>query len=90
MSLAVSLQSSLQLFVGQGKYDQAKACARYHIVLVTLMSVVIGGCLLLFRGAIMSLFGVSQTGRADFPLYTPKTRDFGIFVIRREDNANFF
>lgn len=33
---------------------------------------------------------ITQTGRADFPLYTPKTRDFGIFVIRREDNANFF
>ena len=52
-------------YVGQGKYEHAKACARYHIVLVTLMSVVIGGCLLLFRGAIMSLFGVSDAVRAD-------------------------
>jgi len=52
-------------FVGQGKYDQAKACARYHIVLVTAMSVVIGGSLFFLKGPIMSLFGVSETVRAD-------------------------
>lgn len=27
-----------------------------------------------------------ETGRADYPLYTPKKRGFGIFVIGREDN----
>ena len=52
-------------FVGQGKYDQAKACARYHIVLVTAMSVVIGGLLFCFRDTIMSLFGVSDVVRAN-------------------------
>jgi len=52
-------------YVGQGRYDQAKACARYHIVLVTTMSAVIGGALILGRGAIMSLFGVSDAVRAD-------------------------
>ena len=52
-------------FVGQGKYDQAKACARYHIGLVTVMSVIIGGGLILLRGPIMSLFGVSDAVRAD-------------------------
>ena len=27
---------------------------------------------------------VTETGRSDFPLYTPKTRTFGIFTIRRD------
>lgn len=52
-------------FVGQGKYDQAKACARYHIMLVTAMSVVIGASLFFLKGPIMSLFGVSETVRTD-------------------------
>ena len=52
-------------YVGQGKYEHAKACARYHIVLVTAMSVVIGAALIIGREAIMSLFGVSETVRAD-------------------------
>ena len=51
-------------YVGQGKYDHAKACARYHIVLATLFSLVIGGSLFFLRGPIMSLFGVSETVRA--------------------------
>ena len=51
-------------YVGQGKYDHAKACARYHIALVTAMSLVIGGSLFFLRGPIMSLFGVSETVRA--------------------------
>jgi len=29
---------------------------------------------------------VTETGRADFPLYTPKKRTFGIFTIRRREN----
>lgn len=28
---------------------------------------------------------VQETGRADFPLYTPKQRRFGIFTIRKKD-----
>jgi len=52
-------------FVGQGKYDHAKACARYHIKLVTVMSVIIGGALFFLKEPIMSLFGVSETVRAD-------------------------
>jgi len=30
---------------------------------------------------------VQETGRADFPLYTPKTRRFTVFVIPRAENA---
>ncbi len=52
-------------FVGQGKYEHAKACARYHIKLVTLMSVIIGSTLFFLKEPIMSLFGVSETVRAD-------------------------
>ena len=52
-------------YVGQGKYDHAKACARYHIAVVTVMSVVIGASLFFLRGPIMSLFGVSETVRID-------------------------
>lgn len=52
-------------YVGQGKYEHAKACARYHILLVTTMSVIIGGSLFFLKGPIMSLFGVSEAVRAD-------------------------
>lgn len=52
-------------FVGKGEYEKAKACARYHIALVTAMSVIIGGSLFLLKGPIMSLFGVSEAVRAD-------------------------
>ena len=51
-------------YVGQGKYEHAKACARYHIVLATLFSLVIGGSLFFLREPIMSLFGVSETVHA--------------------------
>ena len=29
---------------------------------------------------------VQETGREDFPYYTPKTRSFGLFVIPRAEN----
>jgi Na+-driven multidrug efflux pump len=52
-------------YVGQGRYDQAKACARYHIVVVTVMSAIIGASIFFLKEPIMSLFGVSDTVRAD-------------------------
>ena len=52
-------------YIGQGKFDLAKACARYHIVLTTAISLVIGGSLFFLKGPIMSLFGVSESVRAD-------------------------
>lgn len=52
-------------YIGQGKFDLAKACARYHIVLTTAISLVIGGSLFFLKGPIMSLFGVSASVRAD-------------------------
>lgn len=52
-------------YVGRGEYEHAKACARYHIKLVTVMSVIIGGSLFLLKGPIMSLFGVSEAVRQD-------------------------
>ena len=52
-------------YVGQGKYEVAKACARYHIILATAMSVIVGGSLFFLKEPIMSLFGVSETVRAD-------------------------
>lgn len=52
-------------YVGKGEYDKAKACARYHIGLVTAMSVVIGISLFILKEPIMSLFGVSEIVRAD-------------------------
>ena len=29
---------------------------------------------------------IEETGREDFPFYTPKTRSFGLFVIPRAGN----
>ena len=52
-------------YVGQGRYDAAKACAKYHIIVVTVMSAVIGASLFILKEPIMSLFGVSETVRAD-------------------------
>jgi len=52
-------------YVGQGKYEHAKACARYHITLTTILSLIIGGSLFFLKGPIMSLFGVSDVVRAD-------------------------
>ena len=52
-------------FVGQGKYEHAKACALYHIKLVTVMSVLIGVALFFLKEEIMSLFGVSEVVRVD-------------------------
>lgn len=52
-------------YVGQGRYDAAKACAKYHIIVVTVMSAVIGASLFVLKEPIMSLFGVSETVRAD-------------------------
>ena len=31
---------------------------------------------------------IQETGRADFPYYTPKTRSYGLFVIPRAENAH--
>ena len=52
-------------YVGQGRYDAAKACAKYHITVVTVMSAIIGASLFVLKEPIMSLFGVSETVRAD-------------------------
>lgn len=52
-------------YVGQGKYDAAKACARYHIALTTVISVIIGGSLFFLKEPIMALFGVSDIVRGD-------------------------
>ena len=32
---------------------------------------------------------IVETGREDFPFYTPKKRRFGIFIIGRDDNEEF-
>lgn len=52
-------------YVGQGRFDTAKACARYHILVVTVMSVVVGASLFGLKEPIMSLFGVSDAVRSD-------------------------
>jgi len=52
-------------FIGRGESARARDCARRHLLLCTLFSVVIGGGVLLLRGRILSLFGVSQAVSAN-------------------------
>ena len=51
-------------YVGRGDLETAKACGRYHLGLTVILSLCIGAFVLTMRGAIMSLFGVSETVRA--------------------------
>ena len=52
-------------FIGQGRIDQARRCAWRHLHLTVALSAVIGLGVVLLRGAILSLFGVSDAVRAD-------------------------
>lgn len=51
--------------IGQGDIPGAKRCAWYHLILTAALSAVFGLALILLRGAVMSLFGVSDVVRAD-------------------------
>ncbi|MBR5225795.1 MAG: MATE family efflux transporter [Clostridia bacterium] len=51
--------------IGRGDLHNAKRCAWYHIVLTAALSAVFGLALIAARGAVMSLFGVSDVVRAD-------------------------
>ena len=51
--------------IGQGNIDDAKRCAWYHIALTAALSAAFGLVLIVLRGAVMSLFGVSDIVRAD-------------------------
>ena len=52
-------------FIGRGETERAKDCARRHLLLSVVFSMVIGGGVLLMRTRIISLFGVSEAVRAD-------------------------
>ena len=52
-------------FIGRGEIDKAKDCAWRHLGLTVAFSVVIGGLVLALRTPILSIFGVSETVRAD-------------------------
>ncbi len=52
-------------FIGQGDLDGAKQCAWNHLKLTAALSVALGLGLIALRGAILSLFGVSDAVRAD-------------------------
>lgn len=52
-------------FIGQGDIDTAKRCAWQHLRLTAILSLGVGLCVVLGRGAIMSLFGVSDAVRTD-------------------------
>ena len=51
--------------IGRGEIDRAKYCAKAHLVFVEVLSVVIGVVVLLLRGPIIALFGVSESVGAD-------------------------
>ena len=51
--------------IGRGDLHNAKRCAWYHIALTAALSAIFGLALIIARGAVMSLFGVSDVVRAD-------------------------
>lgn len=51
--------------IGRGEMDEAKLCAKRHLQLTVVLSLLVGGFVLLLRGQILSLFGVSDAVRAD-------------------------
>lgn len=63
--LASSCAVMLGSYVGQGDMEKTRGCARYHLKLTVLLSLVIGLGVVLWRGGILSVFGVSEAVRAD-------------------------
>ena len=51
--------------IGRGDLHNAKRCAWYHIALTAALSAIFGLALIIARGAVMSLFGVSDVVRTD-------------------------
>ena len=51
--------------IGRGEMEDAKRCAWYHLALTAALSFVFGMVLIVMRGTVMSLFGVSDVVRAD-------------------------
>ena len=51
--------------IGQGDIPGAKRCAWYHLILTAALSAAFGLALIVLRGAVMSLFGVSAAVHAD-------------------------
>lgn len=63
--LASSCAVMLGSYVGQGDMEKTKGCAFYHLKLTVVLSLVIGLFVVLLRGGILSVFGVSDAVRAD-------------------------
>lgn len=63
--LASSCAVMLGSYVGQGDMEKTKGCAWYHLKLTVVLSLVIGLFVVLLRGGILSVFGVSDAVRAD-------------------------
>ena len=63
--LASSCAVMLGSYVGQGDMEKTKGCAWYHLKLTVVLSLLIGFLVVLLRGGILSVFGVSDAVRAD-------------------------
>ena len=63
--LASSCAVMLGSYVGQGDMEKTKGCAWYHLKLTVALSLLIGLFVVLLRGGILSVFGVSDAVRAD-------------------------
>ena len=63
--LASSCAVMLGSYVGRGEIETAKGCAWYHLKLTVVLSMLIGLFVIVLRGSILSIFGVSDVVRAD-------------------------
>lgn len=63
--LASSCAVMLGSYVGQGDMEKTRGCARYHLKLTMILSLAVGLLVVLLRGGILSVFGVSDAVRAD-------------------------
>ena len=62
--LASSCAVMLGSYVGRGDIDRANGCAAYHLKLTAILSLAIGLLVVVLRHGILSVFGVSETVRA--------------------------
>ena len=65
LGLCSSCAVMIGSLIGRGESERARDCAGWHLQLTIVLSVMVGGGVLLLRRPILSIFGVSAAVRAD-------------------------
>lgn len=65
MGLCSSCAVMIGSYIGRGELERGRDCARRHLALTVVFSLIVGGLVLALRVPLMGLFGVSQSVRSD-------------------------